>query len=429
MPSIKGLIKNKEVKNAGWIIFGRVSQMVLSFIISIITTRYLGPSNFGLINYATAYVTLFTSLCTLGINFIIIKEFNDNPDSVGEIIGTSIGLRFLSSLLSIAIIVLVVFFVDNGDRTTVAVAFFCSLALSFQVVDSFNYWFQAQYKSKVTSIATLIAYVLTSVYRIILFVTRKSVVWFAFATSVDFICLGVLQFISYRRYGGPKLSFCKETGKRMLSKSYHYILSGTMVAIYGQTDKFMLKHMLDEAFVGYYSLATTINTMWVFVLTAIIDSTYPTIVSLHKTNYDAYKRKNRQLYNMVIYISIFVSIIFVLFGRLFIELVYGNEYIYSVEPLKIVTWYTIFSYLGVARNAWIVCENKQKYLKYMYASAAVINICLNLVFIPIMKASGAALASLITQICTCFILPLFIKDMRPNAKLMGEALLWKETWK
>ena len=95
------------------------------------------------------------------------------------------------------------------------------------------------------------------------------------------------------------------------------------------------------------------------------------------------------------------------------------------QPLKIIVWYTIFAYLGVARNAWIVCENKQKYLKYMYLSAAIINIILNLVFIPLMGAVGAAFASLITQICTSILLPLFIKDMRPNIKLMFEAVILK----
>ena len=61
------ILKNKEMKNAGWIIAGRIAQMVLSFLISIFTARYLGPSNFGIINYAGAYVAFFTSLCTLGI--------------------------------------------------------------------------------------------------------------------------------------------------------------------------------------------------------------------------------------------------------------------------------------------------------------------------------------------------------------------------
>ena len=52
---------------------------------------------------------------------------------------------------------------------------------------------------------------------------------------------------------------------------------------------------------------------------------------------------------------------------------------------------------------------------------------LNLVFIPIMGASGAALATLITEIFTSIILPSLLKEMRPNAILMLQAILfWKE---
>ena len=77
-----------------------------------------------------------------------------------------------------------------------------------------------------------------------------------------------------------------------------------MVAIYTQTDKLMLKQMLDETSVGYYSLASSVNTMWVFVLSAIIDSIYPTIMILYKSGEQkAFERKNIQMYSIVIYVS------------------------------------------------------------------------------------------------------------------------------
>ena len=43
-------------------------------------------------------------------------------------------------------------------------------------------------------------------------------------------------------------------------------------------------------------------------------------------------------------------------------------------------------------------------------------------------APGAALASLITQIFTSIILPYCIKDLRPNAKLMIEAIILKDVF-
>lgn len=424
MISLK-ILRSREVKNAGWLISGRIAQMVLSFFVGILTARYLGPSNYGIINYVAAYVAFFSSLCTLGINSVIIKDFVDNPDEQGQTIGTALILRAVSSIVSEIMIVSIVSVIDRNEPTTILVSILCSIALIFQIFDTVNYWFQFRYESKVTAIATLIAYAVTSTYRIILLILGKSVQWFAFATSVDYVCLAMVLIISYKKRNGPKLSFSWKKGKYLLSKSYHFILSGMMVAVYGQTDKLMLKQMLDATSVGYYSLASTVNTMWCFVLAAIIDSMYPTIMQLYKTNKEQFECKNRQLYAIVIYISAFVAVCFMVFGKNIIYILYGEAYMDSVILLKIITWYTIFSYLGVARNAWIVCENKQKYLKYMYFSAAIINVVLNIMFIPRWGAVGAAVASLFTQIMTSMVVPCFIREMRPNVKLMIQAFFLK----
>jgi O-antigen/teichoic acid export membrane protein len=97
---LQSLRKNKVVKNAGWIIGGKVANKLLAFVVGIFAARYLGPSNYGLINYAAAYATFFASLCTLGINSVIVKNFVDHPDQQGETIGTTLLLRAISSLLS-----------------------------------------------------------------------------------------------------------------------------------------------------------------------------------------------------------------------------------------------------------------------------------------------------------------------------------------
>lgn len=421
-----GFLKDKESKNAIWLISGKVLQMVLSLFVGIISARYLGPSNFGLINYATAFTTFFAALCGLGINSVIIKDFVDHPDEQGEAIGSALVMRIVSSVLSVLMIVGIVSIIDRDEPLTISVVILCSLGAVFNVFDTFNYWFQNRYQSKITSFITLFAYLATSVYRIVLLILQKDVRWFALATSVDYIVMAILLYIVYKRSGGPKLTFSLKKSKALLSVSYNYILSTMMIAIYGKTDKLMLKHFLGETEVGYYATAVSICTMWTFVLQAIIDSLYPTILRLYSVDREKFDKKNRQLYAIVFYVSCFVSIGFLLFGDWGISIVYGSDYAPAGMPLKIITWYTAFSYLGVARNAWIVSEGKQRCLKYIYFSAAIINIILNCLFIPTMGTTGAAVASLITQLFTSLILPLFFKDLRPNVKLMMEAILLKD---
>lgn len=419
------LFKNKVIRNAGWLIGGRIVHIILSFFIGLLSARYLGPGNYGLINYATAFCTFFSSFCTLGINSLIIKNFIDKPEEEGEAIGTTLVLRLLSSLFSMGVIVGLVYIIDRNEPVTLAVVSLYCISLVFHVFDTFNYWFQAKLLSKYYAIATLISYLMASFYRVVLLVNGSGVQWFALANSVDYLVVAILLFAFYKSNHGPKLSFSLKKAKELLSVSYSYILSGLMVAIYGATDKLMLKQMLDEDSVGYYSLASSVSVMWVFLLSAIIDSMKATIMKYHNEDTTLYEQGNRRLYAIIFYLSTFASLIIVVVAPLFISIVYGDEYLPAVMPLRIVVWYVAFSYLGVARDIWVICEKKQKYLKFLYFGSALLNIGLNYLMIPVLGASGAAFATVITQISTIFIFPLFIKDFKPNVKLMLDAILLK----
>lgn len=420
------ILKNRTVKNASWLIGGRIARMLVSLIVSVLTARYLGPANQGLIGYAGAYGSFFLAFCTLGINSILVKEFIENPEEEGTVIGSTLVLRGISSILSALVIICIVLFVDAGESITIAVVVLYSIGIVFNIFDTFIYWFQAHLNSKVSAISGLIAYCITAAYRVVLMVTGKDVRFFAFATAVDYICLALLLFLAYKKYGGKPLKFSWRYSKKLLSKSHHFILSGLMVSIYGQTDKIMLKHMINETEIGYYTTAVTVCGLWTFVLTAIIDSIYPSIMEANGKDEALFKLRNKQLYAIVFYISTFVSIMFFIFAPLVIHILYGKDFYGAINPLRIITWYTAFSYLGVARNAWLVCKDRQKYLKYIYAIAAVLNVFLNLIFIPLWGACGAAAASLFSQMLTSIILPLVFKPLRENAALMLEAIFFKK---
>lgn len=418
--------KAKVLMNISWLVGGRIIQMLFSFVVGVLTARYLGPGNYGLINYGSVYTGIFTSICSLGLNSIVVKELIERPNKQGETLGTIIGIKFIASILSLMSIFVLSLIIDAGDKVTNQVVILCSLGLVFQAFTIFEFWFQSRLQSKVSAIATMVAYIIVSFYRVVLLLNGCSVQWFAIATSIDYLVIAVILFIIYKKSRGPRITFSLVRAKIMLSQSYHFILSSLMIAIYGNTDKFMLKHILrDEMEVGYYATAVAICSMWTFVLQAIIDSFYPTIMDMHKKSYFNYKKRNVQLYAIVFYISLIVSVGITVLSEYGIRLLYGETYLGAVTPLKIITWYTGFSYLGVARNAWMVCESKQKYLKYLYVSAVMLNVSLNFTLIPKFGASGAAVASLITQVSTSIILPFIIKPIRENAMMMVDAIMLK----
>lgn len=423
----RALKSNRVARNAGAIIGGRVAQGFFGFLVGLFTARYLGPSNYGLISYAAAYTAFFSTASSLGTNNLLVKEFVDQPESEGTIIGSTIIIRLLASLLAISIIVAASFVIDAGEPLTILIVAVTSLSLLFQQpAEVFDYWFQAKLESRITAIATLISYTVATGFKVYLLVTHKSVVYFAIVSSLDFLCLGLLLARWYKRFRGSALRCSFAYGKKLLQKSYPLILSGMMFAIYSQVDKLMLKNLAGEAETGYYAIACSFCTMWCFVLSAIITSYYPVIMTHAKAQDEAmFQLKNKQLYAIIFYVSSAVSIVLTVFASPIVRLLYGEHYLPSIPLVQIVTWYTSFTFLSSARAAWTVAKGLQKYLFKINLLSAVTNVLLNLLLIPPMGAAGAALASLISHILITLIFPLFMKDMRSNSLLMIDAILLK----
>lgn len=422
------ILQNKTVRNAGWIIGGRLTNKVIAFLVGILTARYLGPKDYGLINYATAYTTFFASLCTLGINSIIIKNFVDHPEEEGLAIGSTLVMRAVSSFLSAVMIIGIVSFVDRDEPLTILVVALSCVELLFHVFDTFKQWFQSRLESRYSAMAAVVGMVVASAYKVFLLATGKPVTWFAVGLAVDYAASAVVLIAVYKKQKGPRLSFSAAKGGQLLSKSYSFIISGVMVAIFSGTDRLMLKQLLHEEAVACYSLAVSLSTAWAFVLDAMIQSAYPTILKLYEKNRELFEKRNRQLYALVFYTAAMASLLISLVAEPAVRLLYGEAYMPAVWPLRIVVWYTAFSYLGGARSAWMVCENKQIYVNIIYGCAACVNVTLNLLLIPRWGASGAAFATLVTQMATGLLLPLLIPKLRPNAILMLEALTLRKVF-
>ena len=78
------MIKNKIFRNISWIVGCRIVQAVISLVISMLTARYLGPGNYGLINYAASVVALVTPLMQLGISNVLVRELVENKKEEGK---------------------------------------------------------------------------------------------------------------------------------------------------------------------------------------------------------------------------------------------------------------------------------------------------------------------------------------------------------
>lgn len=412
----------KVLKNAGWIIGCKIVQAVLAVVVTTLSARFLGPSGYGLVDYAAAIVTFVTPIMFLGFNSTIVQELIKEPEKEGETLGTAMLSSFFMSFLCLGGVVVFAAVANRGEKDTLIVCALYSALLMAQALEMIVYWFQAKLLSKYSSIISLIAYVIIAAYKIFLLATGKSVYWFAIANALDYGLIAIFSFIVYKKLGGMKLTFSWSTFCRMFRSSRYYILANMMVTIFAQSDKIMIKLYIDNAAVGYYSAAVTCANMTGFVFGAIIDSFRPLIFDNKKNDEAAFEKNMTRLYSIIIYFALLQSVAITIFSKVIIHILYGNEYEPSINALKIVVWYTTFSYFGSVRNIWLLAEEKQRYLLWINLGGALANIILNAFLIPVMGINGAALASLITQIFTNLIMGFILKPIRPNNRLIGKAL-------
>lgn len=409
---LQRIVKSKFIHNTGWIMFAQIYQMLLSLVIGVISARYLGPSNYGTINYAASYISFFTIACTLGLEGIVVKEMVDNRDNEGVVLGSSIVMRLAAGFLSMIVVCVIVVVVNPGDQTLLVVSFLQSLVLLFSAFQIIDTWYQSLLRSKVSSIIKCIAYTGMSAYKVWLLVAGKSVEWFAFSTSLDALLIAILFIYRYRKDGEHKLKFSVSVSKHLIGLSYHLIISNLMAVIYNQMDRLMIGKMIDQTHVGYYAAASTICHMWLFIPQALSNSARPLIMELKGNNEELYIKRIKQVTGVTFWFGVFFAIVVTVLSHFIIDILYGAEYAQARGPLLLIIWSTVFASLSYTRSIWLISENKQKYTKQILICGVAVNLALNSVGIPIVGMNGAAAATLVTEIICCLIAPLLFKETR-----------------
>ncbi len=410
------------IKNAGWIIGCTIMRSLINFVIGLITARYLGPSNYGLISYAASVVAFALPIMQLGLKNTIVKEFVNSPEKEGQILGTALVFNIISSIFCIIGSVAFVMVINAGERETIMVCALYSISILFSATEMTQYWFQSKLKSKYPSIATLISYIVVALYKTYLLVTNKSVMWFALSNVIDYFLISVILMIMYKKIGNQSLSFNFKLGLDMISRSKYFILPGLMVIIFQHTDKVMLKLMMGETETGLYSAAITCISITSFVFAAVIDSARPVILEEKKKNEELYEKRIIQLYSIVTYMSLAQSIGMTLLAKPLVYILYGSDYSGTAGILAVAVWYITFGHYGSVRNIWMLAEEKQKYLTMINVAGAIVNVGLNFVLIGAWGPVGAALSSVVSQFFTNVVVGFFFKPIKRSNYLMLKGL-------
>jgi PST family polysaccharide transporter len=405
---ISGALK-EIMANTGWLFGLRILRILFAFFVMAWVARYLGTENFGILQYAIAFVGLFAPLAVLGLQGIVVRDIVREPESRDEILGTTFVLRLTGGLAGFALVLAAVYIVRREEPLVRLITGIHALTLFLQAFDCIDMWFQSRVQSKYTVFAKSASLVVANILRIVAITMKAPVTAFALITVVDVIVSGSGLIFWYRSLGGRlrKWRFSLARAKEFLSQSWALMLSSVMSIIYLKIDMVMLGQMANDSEVGIYSTAVRLSEVWYFIPIAIATSVFPALIRAKERGERIYLRRLQQLYDFLAWLGLAVGVFFTFFSNRIILIVFGEPYASAGPVLAVHIWAGVFIFLKVAMHRWLLNEGRLLFLFLSSGLGAVANVTLNIFLIPRYGIMGAAVATVISYalagLLACFL--------------------------
>lgn len=410
-------MRTRILSNFSWLVADRMLRLVGGLLIGAWMARYLGPAQFGLLNYVLAFVAIFAAVARLGMDELAVREMTSNPEKTPVLLGTLLGLKLMAALLALLLIMTTAFVAHSGDAPTRLLVAVVALGVVFNVLDVYDLHFQALTASQSVVRARALSFFVFSLVRIAFILTEQPLLFFAAATTLE-IALGggMLAWLHWRQFGRMRWRFDSDMMLAIWKDGWPLVLSSALIVIHTRIDQVMLGQMLGTVEVGIYSAAIRLSESWLFVPIVLVQSVTPYLLKLASENPAFYQVRLMQLYSLVFWMGVVVGLATLVCGEFFIVLLFGEAFRDAFWPLVLVIWTGIFISHGVARGVWLVKENLQHYRLVTNLIAVPVNMMLNYLLIPHYGPAGAALASLLSIGGSTWLLPFLFERMRESSK-------------
>ena len=394
----------QAVGNSGWLLTDKATRLVIGLVIGIWMARVLGPAQFGQFNYALAYVALFSSVATLGLDGIVVRNLVHTPDAKNLILGSAFILKVIGSLLAISLCVISIFFVEPESPKMQMLVVIISAGMLFQALDVVDFWFQSRVTSMYTVIAKIPALFVFFCARILLLLSTASLIAFAWVQSLELLLGAIGLVVAYQRLGDRATAWrpLYKYAMTLIKESWPLILAGLSVMLYMKIDIVMLGKMSGDRETGLYSAASRLSEGFYFVPMIIASSLTPMLLRARALGTAQYKQSLLNLYVLMVRLSLMIAIPFAILAPLFIEVLFGDNYADSAAILRVHIWAAVAVFLGVASSQYLTAEGQQKMSLYRTLTGLIVNVVLNVLLIPTYGAMGAAIATLVSYFVATF---------------------------
>jgi polysaccharide transporter, PST family len=387
--------------------------MITSLIVGVWVIRYLGPDNYGIINYVLAFIGIATVITSFGMESFFIKELVNMPERKGELIYSGFVLRLLASGIMFLGLLAVLYYTNEPPK--IFVLFFLLVPQlftnAFGIVDLA---FQAELRSRVTIISRTASFVLGAILKLLAIFTHQDIYVFAVLMMVDIALADIFLFFYYKKkhsaflFRNLRLSYIKE----IFFKAIPFLISNVAIVFYMKIDQILLGKLTSTKEVGYFTASTKVTEVFYFIPLVITGSLFGLLINAKRDSFGKYLSKARMIFFSFMGLSLLIAIIVSLLSAPIVSLLFGSRFMPSVGILQVYIWTVVFVFAGVAFNQILVIENMQVVVLYKTLIGVCINVILNLLLIPGYGALGAAMATIVTQFVSSVGANFFFKNSR-----------------
>ena len=388
--------------------------IIISSVIQIVYTplymRYLGPGDYG-INSLVQSIMGYIAILNLGLGNTMLRyttRYRAEGKVEEEKSLNGMFLVIFSILMTIAFIIGVYIYINIGrffgERFTQielqkTKAVFVILALN--VIISFPMGiFSTNITSKEKFIyqrgIKLITIILNPIVGAILMMNGFGLI----AVTVSTVCFAIVSYLFDMIYAfrlGMKIKFSKFNNdilKEIFVYSFFIFLNVLIDQIYWGTDRVIIGKYVGVQGIAIYSVGAIFNTLYMGFASAVSGVLFPRINRLiveekHQEVDDMFLKIGRLQYILLGLISSG----FILFGKDFITLWVGKEYI---EAYNIALWIMIPLTVPLIQSTGVSimqAKNMHQFRSIVYFIIAILNLVLSIIFVKKVGAIGCAIAT------------------------------------
>jgi len=386
-------------KNTFWLSVSNFGGRLIKAIIIIYAARVLGTAGYGIFSYAITLAGFLTLFMDPGINGILIRDAsNVDEEERRTIFGTMFAMKIILLIVGVLVILFIapLFTTLPGAKVLIPIV---AIVLALDTLREFLFsLIRAMENMQWEAVIFLITNIGIVVFGFIFMAyaaTAQSFSWGYVAGDAIGTIGAIIALRSY--FKKIFLRFDPARIMPILKAAWPFALSGALGMLFTNTDILIISWMRSASDVGIYSAAIRIIQTFYLVPGILQFSTLPLISRLAKKNNKRFRTALEQTLGIIFLASIPLSLGGIVLGTQVMTLIFGSAYAAGGLSFKLLAATLMFDFpASIIINALFAYEH-QKSLVMSSALGGVVNVGLDLAFIPFWGITGSAIATLIAQ--------------------------------